>query len=284
MGIERLKYKPWQGERNSQLHRIYAMVKKVFKHKTKSKGFLLFLIIGIVLVHVFPIITNSLTPHSMLTPAMMVFEGGVEGSQEAGYLTGGLFPLFTLLIAAVVCSDLVSQDLKDNSFILYFSRPIKAWDYVLGKVGGSFTILGLFCLLVPIIFCLAVIGTQSGGDYLGSLEVLGSTVVAGSLTVFIFGFYGTMISSLTERRSFAGVGAFVSFFVLGIVSDIFSEVGANWELLDPFNVLNYSYRLIYGFELPSGVDLSLFWLAFALLIIVPPIVLYYRIRRRVFGR
>ncbi|KXB05968.1 hypothetical protein AKJ53_01650, partial [candidate division MSBL1 archaeon SCGC-AAA382F02] len=119
MGIERVEYKPWEGEKKGRLHRIYSMVKKVFKHKTKSKGFLIFLIIGIVLVHVFPIITNSLTPHSMLTPEMMIAQGmGLE--EEGGYLTG-LFLLFTLLLAAVVCSDLVSQDLKDNSFILYFS-------------------------------------------------------------------------------------------------------------------------------------------------------------------
>lgn len=283
MGIERVEYKPWKGERNGRLHRIFAIVKKVFKQKTKSKRFLLLLIIGIVLVHVFPIITNSLTPHSMLTPEMMVSEQ-FGGDQNSAYLTGGLFLLFTLLLTAVVCSDLVSQDLKDSSFVLYFSRPIKSEDYVLGKVLGSFTILGIFCLLLPLIFGLAVIATQSGGDYIGSLEVLGSTVAAGGLTVFVFSFYGTMVSSLTERRSFAGVGAFVSFFVLSIVSGIFSEFSTKWQILDPFNVLTHSYRLIYGFELPSGVDPYLFGLALLILLVVPPFLLYYRIARRSSGR
>lgn len=202
----------------------------------------------------------------------------IYGEPKEGYLTNGLFVLFSLILSAIICSDLISIDLQDNSFVLYFSRPIRTEDYILGKIGGAFSVIGIFSLLPPIIFSLAVTATQSGGSYLSSFGVLGATVVVGILTTFVFASFGVMISSLTSKRSYAGVGAFASFFILGIVGGIFSEFDPNWQVVNPLNLLNYFYELIYGFDLPSGVDAFSFGLAFLSLLVIPITVLYYRIQ------
>lgn len=280
MSVESIEYTSWEGQKSSRLRRIYAIVKKIFRDKLSSKGILLLLIIGMMITHVLPIIGSSFTPHEALTSEMMVKK--IPGME--GYLTGGLFILFSLLFASVVCSDLISRDLQDNSFVLYFSRPIKTEDYLLGKIGGAFTVISVFCFLPPIAFSLAVIATQTGGNYIGSLGVLGVTVVVGIFTTFIFTSFGVMISSLTKKTSYAGVGAFASFFVLGVVGGIFSEFDPNWQVIDPFNLLNYSYNLIYGFDLPSEVSPILFGFALLSILVIPITVLYYRVYRRSAGK
>lgn len=282
MPVERIEYTAWEGKRNSRLQRIYTIIKKIFRDKLRSKGILLLLIIGVMIIHVLPIIINSVAPHAALTSEMMVKRS--LGESEEGYLTSGLFIIFSLLFASVVCSDLISRDFQDNSFVLYFSRPIKTEDYLLGKVGGAFTVISLFCLVPLIAFSLAVIATQTGGDYVGSLGVLGDTLIVGVFTTFVFTSLGVMVSSLTKKRSYAGVGTFAIFFVLGLVGGIFSEFSPDWQVINPFNILNYSYNLIYGFDLPSGISPALFGFALLSVLIIPITFLYYRVYRRSTGK
>lgn len=275
MGISPIEYKPWDGERTAKHERAYVIAKDVLLNKMKSKGVLAVLIIGIVLVHVFPAIFQSLMPHKKFTADMMIRQGFM-----GPYLKGGLYVIFSLLLASVVTSDLISQDLKDNSFVLYFSRSITPVDYLIGKLGGGFAVMGIFCTLPLIAVGMAIISTQTGSDYAHSFEILGKTVVAGLLTQSFFLFYGVMLSSFTKRKAYAGVGTFMSFFVLTIVAEIFAEFDKNWKLLSPLNLLNYSYDRIFGYSIPNGVDEGLHTLVLTVVIVVPLIVLYLQTYRR----
>ena len=204
--------------------------------------------------------------------------------RQGGYLKAGLLVIFTILLASLVCSDLISEDLGDNSFILFFSRPIKSVDYLAGKVLGALWVLGLFCFLPLIIFCIAVMGTQSGSDYGTSLNVLGSTFVAGLLTTFIFVPYGILISSLTKRKSYATIGIFMSFFVLIIIGNIFASFDRNWVLLDPTRVLYYSYDVLYGFSIPDGINGTLLGVVLFCILVIPLVILYLRIHLKGAGK
>ncbi len=201
-----------------------------------------------------------------------------------GYLTNGALVIFTILLASLICSDLVASDLGDNSFILFFSRPIKTADYMMGKILGALWVLGLFTFLPLIIFCIAVMGTQSGDDFRTSLNVLGSTTIAGLLTTFIFIPYGIFISSLTKRKSYATIGIFMSFFVLTIIAQIFSSFDPNWLLIDPNRMLNYSYYVLYGYTVPQGINGSLHGIALLLFMVVPLIMVYLRIHLKGAGK
>ncbi|UCF08718.1 MAG: ABC transporter permease subunit [Thermoplasmata archaeon] len=201
-----------------------------------------------------------------------------------GYLNDGLLVIFTILLASLVCSDLIAEDLGDNSFILYFSRPIKTIDYLAGKILGALWVLGLFCFLPLIIFCIAVMGTQSGSDYGTSLNVLGSTFIAGLLTTFIFVPYGILISSFTKRKSYATIGIFMSFFVLIIIGNIFAGFDRNWVLLDPTRVLYYSYDILYGFSIPEGINGTLHGVVLLCILVIPLVVLYLRIHLKGVGK
>jgi hypothetical protein len=139
-------------------------------------------------------------------------------------------------------------------------------------------------LLPPIILAVSITATQSGSDYLSSAEVILETVLAGFLaTVFLIPI-GMMISSLTRRRTYAAVGTFMFVFVLGIVASIFSQFDPNWQLIDPGNVLFYSFDFIFGVSLPQDIDAWLL-LGMALLFTVPPMALaYYQVLRKGVGK
>ncbi len=184
----------------------------------------------------------------------------------------------------MICSDLIAEDLGDNSFILYFSRPIKSIDYLAGKMLGALWVLGLYCFLPLIIFCIAVMGTQSGDNYGLSLNVLGSTFIAGLLTTFIFVPYGILLSSLTKRKAYAAIGIFMSFFVLTIIGQLFSFFDKNWILLDPTRILFYSYYVLYGFSIPDGINGTLLGAILLCILVIPLVVLYLRIYLKGVGK
>ncbi|UCE36809.1 MAG: ABC transporter permease [Thermoplasmata archaeon] len=211
-------------------------------------------------------------------------EGPYISERQGGYLKNFFFVIFTLLLASLVCADLIAEDLGDNSFILFFSRPIKPRDYLAGKIIGALWIMGIFCFLPLIIYCLAAMGTQSGGDYGTSLRVLGATIGAGLLTTFFFIPYGILISSMTKRKSYATIGIFMSFFVLIIIGGIFQNFDKNWALIDPTRILFYSYDIIYGFSVPEGINAGLLGAILVSIIIIPLIVVYIRIYRKAVGK
>ncbi len=280
MGINRIKYRPWDGERSSHLHRVYTISRKIFLQKLKSKGILAILIIGMILVHALPILFGALMEHEELTADMMVGNSIFMG----GYLKSGLSIIFILLLVSVVCSDLISQDFKDKSFVLYFSRPIKTLDYLIGKMGGALGVTSILTFVPLIVFCLVMIGTQTGDDYSGSLNVLGRTIIAGALTTVFFVSYGVMISSLTTKKTYAGVGIFMSFFVLTIIGDIFVNFNQNWGLASPSNLLFYSYDMIYGFDLPSDINSSIFGVLLFCILFLPLFVAFVQVYRKETGK
>ena len=280
MGIDRIKYRPWSGEKSSHLRRVYTISRKIFLQKIKSKGILAILIIGMILVHAFPIIFGAMTPHEGLTAEMMV----KNSDFWMAYLKNGLSILFILLLVSVVCSDLIAQDLKDKSFVLYFSRPIKALDYLIGKMGGALGITSILSFVPLIVFCLVMIGTQTGDDYGASLNILGKTIIAGILTTVFFVSYGIMISSLTKKKTYAGVGIFMSFFVLTIIGDIFTTFDQNWSMVSPTNLLFYSYDMIFGFDLPSDLNSNIFVVLLICILFLPLCVAFFQVYRKEVGK
>ena len=78
----------------------------------------------------------------------------LKASDMSNYLGGGLFVIFSMLLAAIVTSDLISEDLASRSFVLYFSRALKVRDYLAGKAAGALLVMSLFCALPPVIRCI----------------------------------------------------------------------------------------------------------------------------------
>ena len=273
MGINPIQYRPWKGERTALNLRVYVILRSVFRNGIKSTGVKVLLIFAFLLVYALQFVLMLLTGHESLTAKDM------SGNFNAMGLS-----LFAMLLVAVITSDLVSEDLSNRSFVLYFSRAIRARDYIMGKAGGAVMIMGLLCFLPPVLLAVVSILTQSGSDYWSSLKVLGSTVVAGAFVTVFFVPYGLLMSSITRRRSYAAVGTFMSFFVLTIISGAFSGFDRAWRVISPAESLSFAVDWIYGQDLPSYIDGGALFLFLALFVLVPSFIVYWRVHMQAVGR
>lgn len=273
MGINPIEYRAWRGVRSAQSARMYVIARSVFKHKLKSLGVLVLLALGFVFVHVFQLIFTIMSPHESLEAETM--------SQYMG--EGGAISVFAILLAAVATSDLISEDLASRSFVLYFSRAIKVRDYLAGKGAATLLVMSLLCAIPPMAVGVASIATQTGNDYGGSLSVLGRTAVAGALVTVFFVPYGLMMSSFTKRKSYAAVATFMSFFVMIIVAEIFSEFDRAWRIVSPADSLSFSFQWIFGLEMPDYVDGAALGGFMAAFILIPTAVVYFRLKKQVVG-
>ncbi len=271
MGIDPIRYKPWSGERTGTLDRVFIIAKTFLQQKLKSKWVMAFLILSLLLMFVFNIIFNAMIPHETLDARIM--------SNQMGELF-----IFSILLAALICSDSISEDLRSNSFVLYFSRAMKAESYLAGKMGGAFLTLSLFSFIPPIIMAIVLMGTQSSSSYGASLGVLAYTILAGFVATIFFLPLSVLISSLTTRKSYAAVGTFMVFFILTIIGTIFFNYDTNWQLLDPGKILSIFYNWLYGFGIPHSINTGLFSVIFIGFIVVPVALLYLRIHMKAVGK
>lgn len=273
MGISPIQYQPWKGDRSRQDLRVYVILRSVFRHGLKSTGVRVLLILGFFLIFAFQLIFVALMPHERL-----------EADEMNSSLNGFGLAIFGMLLAAVVTSDLISEDLSSNSFVLYFSRAIKTRDYIAGKAGGAILIMSILCAIPPILIAVIATVTQSGSDYWHSVGVIGRTLVAAALATVFFVPYGIMMSSFTRKRSYAAVGTFMSFFVLTIIANVFAEFADEWRIISPIESLVFSFDWIYGQHLPDYIDKGALAVFLALFILVPAVVTYLKVSRQAVGR
>ena len=272
MGINPIQYRPWKGDRSAQDLRVYVILRSVFRHGLKSTGVKILLILGFFLIFAFQLIFVVLMPHERLE------------AEDMNASLSGFLAIFAMLLAAVVTSDLISEDLSNSSFVLYFSRAIRTRDYIAGKTGGALVIMAILCAIPPTLIAVVATLTQSGNDYWHSVTVIGRTVVAGALATVFYVPYGIMMSSFTRKKSYAAVGTFMSFFVLTIVAGIFSEFASEWRIISPVESLVFSFDWIYGQALPSYISKGALATFLALFMLVPAVVTYLRVMRQAVGR
>jgi hypothetical protein len=144
--------------------------------------------------------------------------------------------------------------------------------------------MSIFCLIPPLLYVLVMMGTQTGNDYSNGMIILGKTFLIGLFTSLFFLPYGLMISSLTNRKAYAGVSIFVSFFVLTIISGIFQQFNDTWSLVSPFNMLLFSFDLAFGRSLEFGLDNYQLATAILAITIIPLIIVFIRLQRKGAGK
>lgn len=273
MSLDPIEYRPWKGERAESSNRFKVIASKVFRQKMESKWVLGLLIIGTFLTFGFSIIFNSIIPHDELTPESMASQMG-----------DGLFFIFIIILVSMICSDLISEDLRSNSLVLYLSRALKPEGYILGKALGALMALSIFTFLPPMILAIATTATQSGGDYIASTSVIAQTLIASAWSTIFMVPIGLMISSLTPRKTYAAVGTFMTFFLLMLIGGILSSFDQNWSLIDPTFVLSRSYEVIFGLDMMSGINGGLLALAIGMMLVPPSLFVYWRIMAKGVGK
>lgn len=129
-----------------------------------------------------------------------------------------------ILFAAIVAPELVSRDLRAGVLPLYFSRPLRAGDYIGAKFAALVTAVWLL-LGVPqfIMFLGAAFTTKTGMS--GVWSELGDLLPGWAyslLWALLFAAISLLVASLTGKRAFAAGGIVAVFLmttpVVGVLS------------------------------------------------------------------
>ena len=129
-----------------------------------------------------------------------------------------------IMFVAIVAPELVSRDLRAGVLPLYFSRPLRAADYVAAKVAVLVTAVWLLLGGAQLImFLVAALTTKKGmsGVWDETLDVLPALSYS-LLWALIFSSIGLLVASLTGKRAFAAGGIVAVFLmstpIVGVLS------------------------------------------------------------------
>ena len=129
-----------------------------------------------------------------------------------------------IFFVAIVAPELVSRDMRSGVLPLYFSRPVRAADYIGAKAAAMATAVWVL-LAAPqfIIFLGGAFTTKTGMS--GVWDELGDLLPAWGYSVLwalVFTGIGLLIASLTGKRAFAAGGIVAVFLmttpVFGVLS------------------------------------------------------------------
>jgi ABC-2 type transport system permease protein len=128
---------------------------------------------------------------------------------------------FITLMASLVGSALIADDLNSMALTLYLSRPITHADYLVAKAAILAPLISLIAVLPLVLtpFVAALLGLFS---WTIALEAIGLAVLLGSLFTAFYTSVTLLLSSLTRRKSYAAAGIFAVTFGLTIPAEILS--------------------------------------------------------------
>lgn len=122
------------------------------------------------------------------------------------YLSSGGMLFLMVMILLVSGAGLIADDLKFNSLQLYFARPLKKSDYLLGKANVLVFFLFLVTLVPGLLFILFKVLLAGSFRFLADYPWLPLSVIGYSffLTLF-FCSYTLLVSSLSKNRRYVSI-------------------------------------------------------------------------------
>jgi len=136
------------------------------------------------------------------------------------------FLLFMVVAILVFCgAGLIADDLRHNALQLYFARPLKKADYLLGKAAVIFFFLLILTMVPGIVFIIFKLIFAGNLQFFASYPWLILSVIAYSLflTTF-FACYTLLLSSIGKNRRYVAILIFGVYIFSDIFYAIFYEI------------------------------------------------------------
>jgi ABC-2 type transport system permease protein len=167
-----------------------------------------------------------------------------------------------ILFTAIVAPELVSRDLSSGVLPLYFSRPLRAADYVLAKVGAMVTAVWLL-LGGPqtIMFLGAAFTTDKGmSGVWAEIQDVAPAYVYSLLWAVLFAGIGLLVASVTGKRAFAAGGIVAVFLMTGPIVPVLMSLGSDAAremagLASPMSLISGVGTWLFGAS-ASGFDVG----------------------------
>lgn len=113
------------------------------------------------------------------------------------------FPLF--ILSLTLGSMIIASDTQTGAFTFYYVRPVRARDYVLGKLAGYGVLVGSL-IIIPLFLLAAfrlAIGLDDVDQLVERLAILPKALAVGTLATLVYTTIPLAISSLMAKRSHA---------------------------------------------------------------------------------
>lgn len=234
MGIHDMGYRTFKGQVGGRLERIWAIFIQEFFFRIKQRWTIVILVLSLAL---------GLFPAVLFTYVMISFAiaAGEGAPIEIFNLYFTLIFMWVVIFTTVVGSPIISNDLRNNSIILFFARPMTKEDYFFGKLLTLFVMISLVTFLPALLMSITILGlaTEELNKYMDIFKVVGSLIGISLLMSFVFSSISLLLSSMTKNYLYAGVGIFSVLLFSNIIGPIFSEL-----IHDDFSLLSIWYNLL----------------------------------------
>src|SRR5688572_19938809 len=211
--IHDLGYERYRGPRTSHRRRFWVIARNVFAVAWRSKWGVrlpLFATVGttiaaIVILYVLrftlmQLVTRAVGPATMLRAEVIHF-GALQ-----------FFKLSAFVLATVVATAAIANDLRMGAFQFYFSRPIRRGDYVLGKLLGLAMIIGIPMFAGPVVVSIMVV-VMAWSDAGEVMHLIGETMLIGVLGTVAYTLPAAALGALLRKRQ-AAQALFAIYFLL----------------------------------------------------------------------
>ncbi len=228
-------------------HRVRAIVATGLRREFRRPAAIVVTALGAAFTTLFSILTvlfASLIP------------GGATHDLSFFFLpaSNGSILFFVSLMAAVIGSGLIADDLHSMAYTLYLSRPITPADYLLAK-GAILAPLVSMITVLPLVVTPLVAALLSLFPWSIALEALGLSFAVGLLLTVSYTAIALFLSSLTRRRGIAAAGVFAVNFGLLVPAQVLNSAIGNPSILYISPWLDYLAVASAAFGAPGiGID------------------------------
>jgi hypothetical protein len=166
-------------------------------------------------------------------------------------LTVLVFSVFGAIIPTAFLSSGVLRDEGFKTAELFYSRPIRKLDFVLGRFIGGYAISALVFASVPLAFLVASFMPWLDPERLGPTDLnwyIYTYIVGGLLNLFTIGVVLFTVANLT-RSTILTYTAFIGLLILWVIGNVLSASQPDhrelFAILDPFGINAFAEMLRY---------------------------------------
>ena len=123
----------------------------------------------------------------------------------------------SLLVVSIVGPPLISRDLRHKAYLVYFSKPIPVWCYIVGKLGVLAFYIALITLVpATLLYALSIVFSPSLGAVVDTAPVLLRIVGASLVLIIPISLLVLYLSSISENERVASF-AWLMVFIFGML-------------------------------------------------------------------
>ena len=151
-----------------------------------------------------------------------------------------------VIVIGMVAPKLISRDMKNRAFLLYYSRPITPWQYLLGKCAIVWAFLaGLTTLHSIMLYFLVISLSPDISVFLVTWQLPFKIVLASCVLCIPTTLFALMLSSLTRESRIASFGWFVVWILGSIAYGIMTFVEALVKLQEQQTTIPSDQAMVF---------------------------------------